>query len=268
MKSLALAVAGLLLLGNAAGAAPGDAVYTQPGTLVPSGAGRLNFYCMGNGSPAVVFEAGHTGWSPVWAVVQPRIAAWTQACSYDRAGLGFSDPGPKPRTSARIAAELYRALHEAGVPGPYILVGRAFGGTIVRNFADDYLPEVAGLVLIDTDARDVEPAALDKRWPDFFARQHKRLQACRDAVAEHKPWPSLPGRLGGPPRTCDDEFLTGDPAFSPELNAKLQELAHTRVDSYDEVISELDELLWDDRYLRSHRKSLGARPLRLLTPLR
>ena len=66
--------------------------------------------------------------------MQPQVAKWTRACSYDRAGAGFSDPGPMPPTSVRIAAELRSALHHAGIQGPYILVGNVFGGDNVRTF--------------------------------------------------------------------------------------------------------------------------------------
>jgi len=109
--------------------APGDTIYAHPGRLVSAGDGaRLNFICMGAGSPAVVFESAFADWAPAWAVVLPRVAAWTRACVYDHAGAGFSDSGPMPRTNVRIANELHQALHNAGIGGPYILVGNASGG--------------------------------------------------------------------------------------------------------------------------------------------
>ena len=79
---------------------------------------------------------------------------------YDRAGVGFSGAGPMPRTSVRIADELHSALRTAGIDGRYILVGNAFGGDPVRTFADLYTPDVAGLVLVEADASDVEPLAM------------------------------------------------------------------------------------------------------------
>src|SRR5216683_3022062 len=81
------------------GSAPADIVYAQPGQLVDAGGFRLNLYCMGSGSPTVVFDSGWGDWAPAWSKVQPEIAKWTRACSYDRAGTGFSDPGPMKRTS-------------------------------------------------------------------------------------------------------------------------------------------------------------------------
>src|SRR5579864_863649 len=141
---------------------PADIVYARPGQLIDAGGFRLNLYCMGSGSPTVVFDSGWGDWAPAWSKVQPEIAKWTRACSYDRAGAGFSDPGPMPRTSVRIAGELRTALHNAGIDGPYILVGSAFGGDNVRTFADLYMGEVAGLVLIDADPTDVEPKSMQE----------------------------------------------------------------------------------------------------------
>src|SRR5580698_8187144 len=158
MRSFAIAAVVLLASIGTAEAAPGDDVYAHPGRIVSAGDGaRLNLVCMGHGSPAVVFDSGWEDWAPVWTIVQPQVAKWTRACSYDRAGAGFSEAGPMPRTSARIATELHTALHNAGIAGPYILVGHAFGGDNVRTFADLYMDEVAGLVLDDSDATDLEP---------------------------------------------------------------------------------------------------------------
>jgi pimeloyl-ACP methyl ester carboxylesterase len=100
---------------------------------------------MGSGSPTVVFDSGWEDWAPAWSKVQPEVAKWTRACSYDRAGTGFSDPGPMPRTSVHIAEELRTARRHGGIGGPYILVGHAFGGDNVRTFADLFMGEVAGL---------------------------------------------------------------------------------------------------------------------------
>src|SRR5271165_7510119 len=75
--------------GASSGSVPADIVYAQPGQLVDAGGFRLNLYCMGSGSPAVVFDSGFGDWAPAWSKVQPGIAKWTRACSYDRAGAGF-----------------------------------------------------------------------------------------------------------------------------------------------------------------------------------
>ena len=102
MKPLAAAASAFLLLAGVASAAPGDDMYARPGKLVAASGTRLNLYCMGSGSPAVVFDSGWEDWAPVWTIVQPEVAKLTRACSYDRAGAGFSDAGAMPRTSVRV----------------------------------------------------------------------------------------------------------------------------------------------------------------------
>ena len=246
---------------------PGDSVYAHPGLLVSVGTHRLNLYCMGSGSPAVVFDSGWEDWAPAWSKVQPEVANFTRACSYDRAGAGFSEPGPMPRTSVRIAQELRTALHHAGVRGPYILVGSAFGGDNVRTFADLYMDEVAGLVLVDADADDLVPTA---RQEDEHRREVgiiSQLRDCRNLIAEHKPLPELPPRPLQPHRTCAQQFFRGLPEaeWSPELNAKLLEIARTKVAMYDAYVSEMEQVPADEAWLQQHRRSLGSRPIRVLT---
>src|SRR5690242_1585286 len=152
----------LLQTSGPAHAAAGDDSYTRPGRLVRVDGARLNLYCMGSGTPAVIFESGWEDWAPVWTIVQHQVASWTRACSYDRAGAGFSDPGPLPRTSVRIADELHSALHNGSVEGPYLLVGHAFGGDCVRTFAVRYTREVAGMVLVEADPVDLLPKEMQE----------------------------------------------------------------------------------------------------------
>ncbi|MFZ0683456.1 MAG: hypothetical protein WAM84_11315, partial [Candidatus Cybelea sp.] len=106
-RYLGLAACLLLASQTATSAANGDGIYARPGVRYSTGSGSLNFYCMGSGTPAVVFDQGWGDWSPAWAVVQPQVATFTRACSYNRAGYGFSEPGPTPRTSVRVAEELH-----------------------------------------------------------------------------------------------------------------------------------------------------------------
>src|SRR5207237_7952364 len=95
--------------------------------------------------------------------------------------------------------------------GKYILVGHAFGGDIVGTFADRYMREVAGLVLIDADSNDVGPKAMQEEAHRGFGRVLSRLRDCRNAIAEHKPLPALPSRPGQPQRTCAQQFFRGLP---------------------------------------------------------
>jgi pimeloyl-ACP methyl ester carboxylesterase len=270
MKPPACAFAVSLLLGMhcTAAAAPGDEVYTHPGRIVPAADGtRLNLYCMGSGSSTAVFDSGWEDWAPAWAVVQPKVAKWARACTYDRAGAGFSSAGPMPRTSVRMANELHSALHNAGIKGPYILVGNAFGGDPARTFADLYPAELAGLVLVEADASDVEPTAMQAQDHQSNARIIARLRTCRAAVAAGTPLPALPPRPGQPHRTCDQQFFRGLPeaAWSPQLNAKLLQIARTKVEMYDAYISEMEQMPWDETWLQRHVRFLGTRPVRIIT---
>ena len=121
------------------------------GAMVDIGGRRLHLVCAGEvRPPTVVFEAGAGNDSTLWHEMTVRVSAFARACTYDRAGLGWSDPAPPGRTFDDRVTDLHTLLARAGVPGPYILVGHSYGGNIVRRFAARYPEEVAGIVLIDT----------------------------------------------------------------------------------------------------------------------
>jgi len=120
-----------------------------PGKLFDVGGHRLHLHCAGEGSPAVIFDAALGASSLSWSLVQPAIARLTRACVYDRAGFGWSEAGPLPRTVGRIAAELRRLLAAADVRPPYVLVGHSYGALVMRLFAAGNRDQVAGLVLVD-----------------------------------------------------------------------------------------------------------------------
>ncbi len=123
--------------------------FPPPGRLVDVGGHRLHIYCTGQGTPAVVMDSGFPSSSLSWTFVQPEVAKFAPACSYDRAGLGWSDAGPMPRTSRQIVEELHALLLNAGIGRPYVLVGHSFGTFTVRLYASTYPDEVAGMVLVD-----------------------------------------------------------------------------------------------------------------------
>jgi pimeloyl-ACP methyl ester carboxylesterase len=250
-----------------AGAASGDAVYARAGDRIAIGDMHLNAYCLGSGSPTVVFDSGYGDWSPAWAVLQPQVAKYTRACAFDRAGYGFSDAGPMPRSSARIADELHAALHAASIPGPYVLVAHAFGSYNLRTFADRYMREVGGIVLVDADDEDVMPPKLRIIANGGYKGIVAGMQRCRNAVAAGKPLPPLPAANGAPPGHCVGLFFRGLPEarFSSDLNAALIHQARTQVSLYDAAISEMQENPSDVTYLQQHVTSFGTRPVRVLT---
>jgi pimeloyl-ACP methyl ester carboxylesterase len=133
-------------------AAPASAAAASRG--VDIGGYKLNLRCHGEGAPVVVLDAGAGDTLETWDWVAPDVRRFTRVCAYDRAGLGRSDPGPLPRTSATLVDELHLLLSRAHVSPPYVLVGHSFGGLNVRLFASRHPDEVAGLVLVDGTPED------------------------------------------------------------------------------------------------------------------
>lgn len=123
--------------------------YPAPGRLIDIGGCRLHLREAGSGSPAVVLESGLAASSLSWSFVQPEVAKFTTACSYDRAGFAWSSPCSTPRTAQTMAAELNVLLERAGHTGPFILVGHSFGGLLIRAYAFLYPQNVAALVFVD-----------------------------------------------------------------------------------------------------------------------
>ena len=116
------------------------------GKLVDVGGYRVHLYCTGEGTPTVVIVGA--GFSFNWGLVQPEVAKFTKVCSYDHSGIGWSDDGPKDSCSLRVS-EVHTALKNAGITGPYVLVGHSLGGLVARVYAGQYPDEVAGIVFVD-----------------------------------------------------------------------------------------------------------------------
>jgi pimeloyl-ACP methyl ester carboxylesterase len=123
--------------------------YPPPGQLVDVGGYRLHIYCTGNGNPTVILDSMGDGMSANWGWVQPKVAHVTRVCSYDRAGFGWSDPGPAPRDAQHAAEELHTLLGKVGIVSPYVLVGHSFGANVARVYAGRYPAEVGGMVFVD-----------------------------------------------------------------------------------------------------------------------
>ena len=160
-KRILIALCGLLIVAVLSGATyqwiatrNELAATPPPGRLVDVGGHRLHIWCTGAGTPSVILETGLGGSSADWGFVQPEVSRFTQVCSYDRAGMGYSDPGPSPRTTRRIARELAQLLDRSGISGPAVLVGASIGGLTARVFASEYGERVAGLVLVDASHED------------------------------------------------------------------------------------------------------------------
>ena len=145
--TIALALLCVLPIGTLAQKA--DTAQNPPaplGKLVDVGGYRVHLYCTGTGSPTVVIVGA--GFSFNWGLVQPEVARFTQVCSYDHSGIGWSESGPKDSCSLRVS-EVHTALKNAGIKGPYVLVGHSLGGLVARLYAGQHPDEVAGMVFVD-----------------------------------------------------------------------------------------------------------------------
>jgi pimeloyl-ACP methyl ester carboxylesterase len=127
--------------------------YNPPGRLIDIGGRKLHLYCTGKGSPTVILVAGGGAFSIDWALVQPKVAENTRVCSYDRAGLAWSDRGPADETVEPTVTDLHTLLETAGETPPYLLVGASIGGIYIRAYQHAFPAEVAGLIFANSSNR-------------------------------------------------------------------------------------------------------------------
>lgn len=150
-----------------------------PGMIVNIGGRSLHILCQGvkqPGKPTVILEAGAGGWSLHWYSFVQQAAQFARVCAYDRAGFGWSDPGPAPRDGLHIASDLNSLLSAAGETGPYLLVGASRGAQYIRLFRDAYPRVVMGMVLVDGEPEDFRSAS------PFVASQAAQNQAVFSVV--------------------------------------------------------------------------------------
>jgi pimeloyl-ACP methyl ester carboxylesterase len=285
-KFLMLAGAALLVCGanamppatppaNAADV-PSDS-YTHPQRLVTiDGSRRLNLFCLGTGSPTVLFEAGSGSNSSTWRHVQAQVATFTQACSYDRAGFGFSDPPSRTVDAANVVGDAQSLIDAAGLKTPLVLVGHSIGGEYDTLFAALHKPEVAGMVLVDPSfAHQFEKfseGGTETENAKLYATLRGMgdgMRACRAQIAA--------APAGPPPSAAEADCLPS--ASMPEhpdpvlLAALTQQWLHTAPN--DAMISETKNFIpvsggdndppADDTELDAASGNLGNMPLIVLT---
>lgn len=258
MRRPLLALFAALALSGPAACAPSPLEpYGHPQRMVtlPDGR-RMNLYCLGDKGPVVVMDAGLGGSTFSWGEVQPRLSRTYRVCAYDRAGMGFSDPGPLPRDTQHMADDLRALLKVSGLPGPYILVGHSLGGMTVRLYAALYPKEVAGLVLVDPSGprQDARMNALlgGRSPPDPNTGRKACLKA---AEAGLEPGGSLYDPcVGTPPET-----------WPPSLRAAVTRLKRDPA-YHRSIVSEAEAMAGaDSDQLDAAAKSLGDMPLIVLT---
>ena len=252
----------LLLAGMSAGAVAaavndGDREFARPHQLVDIGGRRLNLYCSGTGPVTVVFDApsGDAGWT--WHAVQPKVAARTRACVYDRAARGFSDPSPLQPTFGNAVADLHALLGKAGIAPPYVLVGNSFGGAVAELYAYRYPQEVKALVLVEAGHEDETERmnrASQGKLKQMYDGQNAFIAQCAEAA--HK------GFVYGSEIYAACTGGTGD-AYGRELAAA--RLASVSSAAYwDDVVAGSKSGDAGDAELRAARRPFGDLPLVVL----
>lgn len=259
-KRTAVAIAALVAIAAISGsvyqavATRSDAKRFPPrGTLVAIAGRSIHVETHGEGSPTVVFDAPLGASSLGWELVAPEVASFASTFVFDRPGYGWSEPGPGPRTSGRIVAELHEMLERAKVPKPYVLVGASFGGCNARLFAFRYPAEVAGLVLVDPAHEDQFARMSAGKLPPLFPLRLFQAAA----------------RLG----VLRLAHMPVDVAGMNVLNADLQPAANAvgfRTDAVDAIVDETAALDASFEEVRQARKAagdlpLGGRPVVVLT---
>ncbi|MBI5353735.1 MAG: alpha/beta hydrolase [Chloroflexi bacterium] len=184
--ALLLIVLSITLLAGAKAKSDLKAKYPPPGAMVDVGGYRLHIFCEGRGSPTVIMESGLGDPSLLWELVRLGVVKTTRTCVYDRAGLGWSDLSPKPRTAENIVEELHTLLTNAGVAGPYVLVGHSIGGMYVRLYAHKYPESVVGMVLVDSSHEEQYlrfPAAAVKFSEQYAQQLEQQLKSLKPLAA-------------------------------------------------------------------------------------
>lgn len=219
--------------------------YPPRGRLFDVGGYRMHLDCRGEGAPTVVMDAGLGGSSLDWSLVQANLAGTVQVCTYDRAGMGWSEPRPGPRTPAHIAEELHLLLTEADLPGPFVLVAHSLAGKTVRMFASAHPEDVAGMVLVDARSELIDALTPETEADAFDSALE--MQGVVYSVARH----FGVARVFG-------SGLVGAPLLSPSTATEIAILM-TQAPAIDETTREGKARSADDAELAG--ATLGSMPL-------
>jgi pimeloyl-ACP methyl ester carboxylesterase len=240
--------------------------YMHAQTLVDIGGRRMNLYCTGTGSPAVILDAGFGDTMESWYRVQRPISRTTRVCSYDRAGMGFSDGTPVKRNASAVVSDLHRLLRSAHIAPPYVLVGHSIAGLYVTLYADRFPSDVRGMVLVDPSVpfQVQRFAAKAPALVHLMAGQQTALHRCYDELSGKAPTTDERQACGfltasGEAQICKDD----GPALC--AYARLQDAqAHRVLTQFDES-GELDSIMAGARDVHDAQRSYGAMPLIVLT---
>jgi pimeloyl-ACP methyl ester carboxylesterase len=170
--------------------------YPPRGQIVDIGGRRMHLDCRGQGTPTVILESGlDTNGSLSWDKVQDPLSAVTRTCSYDRAGVMWSDPKEGPQDADGVADDLHATLKAAGIQSPYVMVCHSLGGPYIMDYTRKYGDEVSGLVFVDCSHPD-QIAKLGPKLPraDQVPLLYRALNALAwTGIARLAPDPGVPG---------------------------------------------------------------------------
>jgi pimeloyl-ACP methyl ester carboxylesterase len=237
-------------------------VYAVPQQLVRLPDGRqMNLLCLGAGSPTVIMEAGAGGSTLEWRWIQRDIAKTTRVCAYDRAGMGFSDPGPLPRTAEAVDQDFVALVNSAKIAPPFVMVAHSLGSYYVRLYADHYRDNVVGMVLVDpsVEYQDRRFVAVNPAFAEILRKDDEEARKCLRAAKA--------GTLttASPLFTACTYGYSRDPAFSDAL-FELQVRRRISVSFRTTLFSETHEMDdTDSKQLAAARRSYGDMPLIILT---
>jgi pimeloyl-ACP methyl ester carboxylesterase len=254
LKRIGIGIAGLLVLATVSGSIYEmwsrhrvAAEFPAPGALVDIGGRRIHLDCRGTGTPIVVFESGLDMYGSLsWSSVQDAVASTTRACSYDRAGIMWSDRSGEATNGTTVASDLHAALQAAHENGPYVLVGHSLGGPYIMTFAKQFGSEVAGLVFVDASHPD---------------QQQKISEATGQPVEQPITGPRIAAALAwtGLPRMFAPQ--AGHPKAPAQANAAMSAYLPRSLPAMLDEFAALDATLAEAGTFRS----LGDRPLVVLT---
>lgn len=258
--SLSAFAVALALAAPSASAPINDDPAARPALVAQLPDGRkINFRCEGQGAPTVLLEGGYGANSLGWSKVKALVGPSHRVCSYDRAGAGFSDPGPLPRDGAAIAADLDGALRAADIRGPYVLVGHSAGALYMRLFSNRRPGEIAGMVLVDPSVEHQDQRFAARFGPGAGGVEPliERASICLLAADAGQLPSSDPSLANCVPQPRGD--------ISPALNAS-RAAESLRASTWQARVSELENL-WGPTsdQLSAGRQSYGDLPLIVLT---
>jgi len=247
MRLQLVALTGLLCAAPLSGQANSQSTYPPPGRLLDIGGRRLHLHCTGQGSPTVILVAGGGAYAIDWTLVQPRLAAITRVCSYDRAGLGWSDPGPADETVEQTVSDLHRLLAAAGERGPFLLAGASIGGIYIRAYQHAFPTEVTGLAFLNSSHHVgmlVKGGKGDLLW-----------KLSEDDLRSAYP---LPASTKGPKPTAEDEPFDRLPA---DVQAARLWLDQRLWEKFDPATARPESMLsWRKEFLRELDQDCGSSP--------